>query len=174
MRRAIALLTSATPATPATLAALLATSACATTYLPQHNGRIAVVMEGGAYALYKDGKVYKPGLFGGDVDEAVAGNPRAEDEMSTYTGQQTTGSLLTIGGAALVLGGAAVLAADPPQGGDSRGLTPSLAMFLGGLVADLVGLVFTTMAQPHLWNAVNIYNDGVGQPPPPALYPPPR
>jgi hypothetical protein len=162
MRGAVALLT------------LLATSACSTTYVPQNTGRIAVVMDGGSYALFKDGKVYKPGLFGGDVDEAVAGNPRAEDEMSTYQGQQTTGALCTIGGAALVLGGAAVLAAAPPQSGDSRGLTPSLAMFLGGLVVDLIGLAFTTSAQPHLWNAVNIYNDGVGQPPPPALYPPAR
>jgi hypothetical protein len=45
-----------------------------------------------------------------------------------------------------------------------------------GAVAEIVGLVFAVSAQPHLFDAINIYNDGVkpgGQPlerdtPPPA------
>jgi hypothetical protein len=37
-----------------------------------------------------------------------------------------------------------------------------LAMMGAGLIVDLIGLVLVARATPHLWDAVNAYNDGAG------------
>lgn len=146
---------------PALAAALvLATTACSTHYVPQSNGRISVVMDPGM-AFYKDGKTYHPGLFGGDVDEAVAGNAKAVDEAISYQNDQTIGFACTLAGLAAILAGGAVLGADYPTDGQAKGLPPSLGLLIGGIVAEVIGLGFTMSAQTHLWDAINIYNDGV-------------
>ncbi|MGH7293410.1 MAG: hypothetical protein ACRELB_00685 [Polyangiaceae bacterium] len=143
-------------------ALLLANAACSTHYVPQSSGRIAVVMDPGM-GLYKDGKTYRPGIFGGDVDEAVAGNQRAEEEASSYQNEQTVGFGCMLAGVAAIIAGGLVLGADYPQNGQTNGLPPSLGLMLGGVVANLVGVGFTMSAQTHLWDAVNVYNDGVGR-----------
>jgi hypothetical protein len=147
--------------TALTLAIALAATGCSTSYAPQNSGRIAIVMDGGAMQLYKNGKTYKPGLFGGNVDEAMAGNPRAEDEAETYQTYQTTGAVFSFAGLALEVGGIGVLAAGPPSPSGNNALFPALGLALGGLAAEIASLVFTVSAQPHLWDAINIYNDGV-------------
>jgi hypothetical protein len=149
----------------AVLAAAASSTACSTSYSPQNSGRISVVMEGGSPELYKNGRTYKPGLFGGNVDEAVAGNARAEEEAETYQTHMTTGAILSFAGLGLELGGAALLAASPPSSSGNNALFPSLGLMLGGAVAAVVSLAFTMSAQPHLWDAINIYNDGVKEPP---------
>jgi hypothetical protein len=156
------------PASVAGTALLLAMTGCSTHYVPQARGRISVVMDPGM-GLYKDGRTYKAGLFGGDVDEAVAGNPRAEEEVAAYQSDQTIGTVLSFAGLAAVLGGAAVLGADVPNSSQTNALPPSLGLMLGGVVLELVSLGFTLSAQPHLWDAINIYNDGVDPSPRPPL-----
>lgn len=138
---------------------ILATTACSTHYVPQARGRISVVMDPGM-GLYKDGKTYRAGLFGGDVDEAVVGNARAEEEASTYQTDQTIGTACTFAGAAALIAGVTVLGSDFPTSNQQNALPPSLGLMLGGLALELIGLGFTMAAQPHLWDAVNIYNDG--------------
>lgn len=156
---------------PALAALLLAATACSTHYVPQSNGRISVVMDPGV-ALYKDGKTYHPGLFGGDVDEAVAGNARAVDEAITYQNDQTIGFACTLTGLAAILAGGVVLGADYPTAGQTNGLPPSLGLALGGIVAAAIGLGFTMSAQTHLWDAINIYNDGLNTGPHAPVAPP--
>lgn len=161
------------PASLAAAALLLSTAACSTHYVPQARGRLAVVMDP-SMGLYKDGKTYRPGLFGGDIDEAVAGNPRAEDEATAYQNDQTVGTACTFIGLASVVAGVTVLGADFPTSNQTNGLPPSLGLMLGGLALDLIGLGFSLAAQGHLWDAVNIYNDGVSDGPrPPAPHPAP-
>jgi hypothetical protein len=143
------------------LTALLATTACATSYTPQNTGRVAIVMEGGAMRLYKNGKTYRPGPFGGDVDEAFAGNPQAVDEAETYQTNQTTGTILSFASLALEIGGGVLLAASPPNSNGNGSLVPALGLMSAGAVAALVSVIFIGSAQPHLFDAINIYNDGV-------------
>jgi hypothetical protein len=153
---------------------LLATSACSTAYAPAHTGRVSMTMEGGALRLYKDGKTYRPGPFGGDVDEAFAGNAQAAEEAETYQTNQTTGTILSFAALGLELGGAGLLGANPPTSNGDGSLVPALGLMGAGIVAEIVGLVFTVSAQPHLLDAINIYNDGLQpgsrtpQPPAPA------
>jgi hypothetical protein len=144
-----------------TLMTALAAMGCSTSYAPQNTGRISVVMEGGAVQLYKDGKTYKPGVFGGNIDEAVAGNPRAEREAATYQTYQTTGAIFSFAGLAVELGGVGVLAASAPISSANSAFFPALGLMLGGLAVEIASLAFTMSAQPHLWDAINIYNDGV-------------
>jgi hypothetical protein len=152
------------PAAPSLVASalLLATTACSTQYTPRSSGRISVVMDPGM-GLYKDGKTYRTGVLGGDVDEAVAGNPRAEQEAQSYQTDQTIGFATMLTGVAAIIAGGAVLGAEYPQNGNTNGLPPSLGLMLGGVVLSLVSVGFTVSAQTHLWDAVNIYNDGVGK-----------
>jgi hypothetical protein len=139
-------------------------AACSTSYAPQNSGRISVVMEGGSMALNKNGKTYRIGPFGGTVDEAVAGNPRAESEASAYQSQQTTGTIFAFTGGALEAAGAGLLVAHATGSGTDSALGPSLGLMLGGLAAEFLALIVLSSAQPHLWDAVNIYNDGVKEP----------
>jgi hypothetical protein len=140
---------------------LIATPACSTSYAPAHTGRVAITMEGGALRLYKDGKTYHPGPFGGDVDEAFAGNAQAAEEAETYQTNQTTGTVLSFAALGLELGGAGLLAASPPTSNGNGSLAPALGIMTAGVVAEIVGLIFTVSAQPHLLDAINIYNDGL-------------
>ncbi|HEY1695477.1 MAG TPA: hypothetical protein VGG39_25080 [Polyangiaceae bacterium] len=136
----------------------LSTSACSTHYVPRDRGRIAIVMDP-SLALARDGKTYHLGIFGGDVDEAVAGNPRAEAEASTYQTDQTVGSALSFAGLAAVIAGAVVFGGEYAPNQNPNALPPSAGLLLGGVIASMVGLGFTLAAQPHLWDAINIYND---------------
>ncbi|HEY6462593.1 MAG TPA: hypothetical protein VIY73_20635 [Polyangiaceae bacterium] len=140
------------------------TSACSTHYVPRDRGRIAIVMDP-SVALTRDGKTYHLGIFGGDVDEAVAGNPRAVAEASTYQTDQTIGSALSFGGLAAVVAGVVVLGSEYAPNENPNALPPSAGLMLGGVVASMIGLGFALAAQPHLWDAINIYNDDVGSSP---------
>jgi hypothetical protein len=148
---------------------LLSMSAgCSSAYIPQPGPRLSVVMENGSLAYVRDGKTYEGGLFGGEIEDAVSGNQRAEEYAHDYRNGMITGfglSLLGIGG---MIGGAAVGAEEanrqaPPVTG--------LVMIGAGLVLDLVGSFVILGSVPHLYDAVNAYNDGLGgtaQPPAPA------
>ena len=60
--------------------------------------------------------------------------------------------------------GAGVLLADSkrtPDDGSSSAQTAGLVLIAGGLAASIVGTVLFSNAQPHHWDAINIYNDGL-------------
>ena len=53
-------------------------------------------------------------------------------------------------------------------------------LLIAGLVADIVAVIVVSTAEPHMWDAINVYNDGVPDfrypmPPPyaPGPYAPP-
>jgi hypothetical protein len=156
---------------PFLLPVALASTACSTSYAPQNSGRVSVVVRGGRLALNTNGRDFRTGPFGGDVDQAVACDARAKSEAETYQTQQTTGTIFVFAGGALVGVGAGLFAASVLSGslGESGSSTssvggalgPSLEFALGGLVAAAIGRMFTSSAETHLWDAVNIYNDGI-------------
>ncbi len=158
--------------------ALLTATACSSSYVPARSPRIAIALDDGGLAFYKNGTEYEAGVFLGGVKEVVKGNPRAEDEARTA--QQ-----LVIGGyscqfAALGASGAGfgVLSSSHRFGDTDTNV--GLGLLAGSAILNLVGAVLEMNAVPHVYDAVNIYNDGVppyaGTPsfvaPPPGAAPP--
>ena len=135
---------------------------CGTSYVPAASPRVSIVMSGGAPGYVRDGETYEGGMFGGDIEEAVRGNPRAEQYAHEYKRGLVTGFALTMLGLAGVAGGVAVVGADTAQstGGDQLP-TAGLVLLAGGLVVELVGTMVTLGARPHLLDAINAYNDGL-------------
>src|SRR5689334_3018962 len=137
-------------------------------------------MQGGRPSYTRNGQLYEGGSFGGDIDQAVRGNPEAEAHARAYQNGMLAGFLTTLGGALSMGVGAGLLGADAARDANDRSSaaqTASLVLFTGGIAAIIVGGVLFNNAQPHLWDAINIYNDGfpepMGSPRPPYAVPPP-
>src|SRR5262245_46292976 len=120
-------------------------------YTPRPSPRIQVVPDGTSLVMVKNGRTYPFGPFGGSLDEAVQGNPRAEEEAHTYRTRSITGFVLstvgTVGagvGAGLIVGNELRAAPSP----DWR--IGAVTLTLSGLVLSVVGSVLAGSAQPHL------------------------
>jgi hypothetical protein len=160
----------------ATLAALASTVGCATTYTPRADHRLSFVMSGGKINYYRDGHEYEGGPFGGELDEAVRGVPEAEEHARSYQNLTVAGFVVTLFGAAGIIGGASLAGADYGSNKSFTGTGDTgLALILGGFVLEMVGIAVVASAQPHLFDAINIYNDRVSdaQDRPTPLAPPP-
>jgi hypothetical protein len=143
------------------------TTGCAATssYVPHPDARVALVQERGSYAYFRDGKKYEGGPFGGDIVEAVDGNPQAEEYARQYKAGITTGQTLTWGGLLTALAGLTVVSVDLAQNPhqDSMSSTSTVGFVVAGvgLIAELIGVTVTVNARPHLFDAVNAFNDGL-------------
>jgi hypothetical protein len=127
-------------------------------------------MDGGSYTYVRDGKKYEGGLFGGDIVDAVRGNPQAEDYAHAYKSGVTTGLALTFLGAAVALAGIGVVGVDVAQHSSGQSVPPTGLILAGsGLVVELAGAIIGANAIPHLFDAINAYNDGL---PPDSAAPP--
>jgi hypothetical protein len=136
---------------------------CTSDYMPRPGPRVSMVMDSGKIAYVRDGRKFEGGFLGGDIEEAVRGNPQAEEYASAYKTGMVTGFALTMIGAGAVLGGAVLAADESTQ--ESTSPVPSLVVLAGALAVELAGVVVTLNAQPHLYDAINAYNDGpTGQP----------
>jgi hypothetical protein len=128
-------------------------------------------MKGGTPAYVREGRVYEGGIFGGDLEEAVRGNPEAESHARAFQNELIGGLLGSIGGSASMATGAALYASGRSfSDRDSTKQTVGASLFVGGLAAFITGMILLTTAQPHHWDAINIYNDGLpdaSRPPPP-------
>jgi hypothetical protein len=150
-----------------TLCALIATPGCATSYLPRAGPRISTVMMNGSLGYVRDGRLFRGGAFGGQLLEAVRGNPEAERHARAFRTGTATGFGLTMAGLGLVLIADAVLIGF--SGSGSSGSTYNTLPLLIGLDAGALGLaiagLFVSMsAQPRYFDAINVYNDGVQEP----------
>jgi hypothetical protein len=154
----------------ATIAVLVSCSVssslgCASSYMPRPGPRIAVVMDSGSVAYVRDGKKYEGGLFGGDIEEAVRGNPQAEDYARQYKAGVEAGFLTTMVGVAGLVGGTVVTSVEAsPSAGDRATPVAGLVTVGAGLVLYVTGLIVVLNATPHLYDAINAYNDGVPSP----------
>jgi len=145
---------------------------CSSSYVPAASPRLSIVMDGGVYSYVRDGKKFEGGFFGGDIDEAVRGNPKAEKYAHQYKNGLVTGFVLTMLGTAAFVAGLAVAASDAAQQPSGQSFPPTGPVIaLTGVAVEIVGFIVTIAAVPHQFDAVNVYNDGVA-PPPPA--PPPQ
>ena len=158
----------------------IALSGCSTSYVPRPSPRVAIVMQGGTPGYLREGRVYPGGGFGGDIDEAVRGNPEAESHARAYRAGMIGGFAATLGGVASTLGGGLLYfrnTGGPESERDTTEQAVGGVLALSGIAAYVAGLVLLTNAQPHLWDAINSYNDGVsdggGPPRPYGPYAPP-
>ena len=140
------------------LASILVCS-CSSGYEPARSPRIAIVVEGGSPAFVKDGTRSGSTLFGGGLVDAVRGNPRAEEQARIARNLTIGGFVLDLAGFGSEVGGVVALAHEPGSNGHSSALGAGL--LLGGLGAVLAGTIMLISAPPHVYDAVNIYNDGV-------------
>jgi hypothetical protein len=148
------------------VAVVLTATACATSYKPRPSPRVALVMKDGAPALEKNGQLDKIGPFGGGLVDAVQGHAEAEDHARTYRGLMVGGFVTNLLGAATAAGGVGVLAYNEAKDSPSAGLrAASFGMMFGGLGVALAGTILMASAQPHFYDAINLYNDSVAAPP---------
>ena len=142
---------------------LVANLGCSTTYLPKAGPRLSVGLEGGMPTYFRDGQRFEGGMLGGDIDKAVAGNPAAEEHARTFKTRMRGGYIMMMG-ALVLLGGSFYTMQQGVIGGDDRTRSTyfqaTMGLLSGALVLDIIGLVMVMTAQPHLWDAINIYNDG--------------
>src|SRR5258708_10752004 len=136
---------------------------CSTAYMPRPGPRVQVIMKSGTPSYARHGRVYEGGIFGGELEEAVRGNPEAESHSRSYRNGMTTGFILTLLGGASVIGGVGFVAAGTNGSGsnDTSKQTAGGTLLLAGLVADIVGIIVVATAEPHMWDAINVYNDGI-------------
>ena len=126
-------------------AALLAslTVGCSSSYVPASSPRVSLVMKGGTYSYARDGKEFEGGLFGGEIEEAVRGNPEAEEYARSYKDGMLTGFALSLVGVAAAVGGATVVGASLGQNESNVSSlgAAGLAITTGGLITEIVGLM---------------------------------
>jgi hypothetical protein len=136
------------------------------------------VQDGGTISYVREGVKYDGGIFGGDIEDAVSGSPRAVEYAREYKTGMTTGFVLSMVGTVGLIGGAGLLGAEEARTSswDSTATTAAIVM-LSGFVLELVGAGIAARAQTHLYDAVNVYNDDVDtgrvQGAQPGLAPPP-
>jgi hypothetical protein len=130
---------------------------CSSSYEPARSPRIVTVMEGGAPHFVKDGMDYGSPLFGGGLVDAVEGNARAEAEARTGRNLTIAGFVFDVAGLGSELTGLVVLEQERGRSNTGLGLT------LAGLAGVLIGSTLLISAPPHMYDAVNIYNDGLGR-----------
>lgn len=138
------------------------TSACSATYMPRRSAHIKILISAGQEALLKDDRIYPLGFAGGGLVDAVRDNPRALDHAEAYQSG-------TLWGLAGVLAGAVAIGASPvalvSQTGNRNGRDPDMTLFSalmgGGLLLYSVGIGALLSAHPHIYDAVNQYNDDV-------------
>ena len=157
----------------ALLVTLLCT-ACATPYQPAASPRLSMVGGPWGPTLHRDGQKFEVGLFGGGLDDAVEGDADAMDEAESASALSIGGFVLVVVGAGAAGGGAGLMAARDNASDDTLRAV-SISMLAGGLALAISGAIMSASAQTHMFNAINIYNDGLIAPYPPPLpqFPPP-
>jgi hypothetical protein len=140
------------------LLALVCTCACSSAYEPVRSPRIAVVMDGGTPTAVRDGTHYGNFAFGTGLVNAVQGNPRAEVQARIGRNLMIGGFVLDIVGLGSEFAGVIALQQDQDRDKPSALAT---GLVIGGLGAVVAGTVLLLAGPPHIYDAVNIYNDGV-------------
>ena len=143
------------------LLGLLLSCGCSSGYEPARSPRITTVVEGGMPTFVKDGERYGGPTFGVGLVHAVHGNPRAEQQARVGRNLAIGGFVLDMTGLGCEFGGLVALGHETDRG---RPSALGAGLVFGGLGAVIVGSVMLLSAQPHLYDAINIYNDGLDKP----------
>ncbi len=138
---------------------MFALGSCMTTYEPRPSPRLVTIMEAGNPLLVKNGRRYPIGLFGGDLEDAVAPNAAAMEHAQAFRNQTLGGFLLSMVAIVPMTAGLVMTMNGTDQRNASQALPNTL--LIGGVVAYAVGLGMVLGAQPHMHDAINVYNDWI-------------
>jgi len=143
------------------LVGLSCVAGCSTSYEPARSPRIETVVQGGQPTFVKDGVHFGSQVWGTGLVDAVQGNPQAEHHARVGRNLIAGGFVLDLVGLGSEIGGLAVLAHDRNQhpGAPASGL--AVGLIVGGLAAVIAGSTMIMAGQPHVYDAINIYNDGL-------------
>jgi hypothetical protein len=143
------------------LLALCFVQGCSSSYEPARSPRIATVVEGGQPTFVKNGVHAGGPQFGTGLVDAVHDNPLAEHHARVGRDLIAGGFVLSIVGLGTEVGGLVVLAKDGTNTGPSSDSGVATALVLGGAAILIAGGVMMLAGQPHVYDAINIYNDGL-------------
>jgi hypothetical protein len=135
-----------------------ALASCMTTYEPRPSPRLAMIMESGNPLLVRDGRRFHLGLFGGELEEAVTPNALAMEHATTFRSQLLGGFALGVAGGIGLGVGIGTLGVATSERQDKA---IPLTILISSAVAYLVGLGLIVGAQPHMHDAINVYNDWI-------------
>jgi len=153
-------------------AAPLLCAACSTSYMPKPGPGITPVLSGGQLDAVKDGQSLEVGRFGGGLVDGVRDNPRALDEAETFRSMRIGGFVVELVGLGTVVAGAGLTIGNAGADGSEDLRLIGTSMMVGGLVVELVGVLVESGANPHFFDAINIYNDELYRQPAPRMAPP--
>lgn len=145
----------------ACVAALL-TAACSTSYTPRPKAGLTPVLDSGQLDAVRNGQSIEVGRFGGGLVDAVQDNPRALEHAESFRARRIGGFIVEMVGLGGVAAGAGVLvgaAANDDLGRGNDAYWISYGLMIGGLTVELVGLLVEISADPHFFDAINVYND---------------
>ena len=142
------------------LLGLVFAEGCTSSYEPAKSPRIATVVAGGQPTFVKDGVQFGSQVWGTGLVDAVHGNPRAEHHARVGRNLIAGGFVLGLVGLGSEIGGLVVAVHDNNQpNGEASPL--AIGLIIGGLATALTGSALIMAGQPHLYDAINIYNDSV-------------
>ena len=145
------------------LLALVFTQGCSSSYQPARSPRIATVIEGGYPTFVKDGEHIGSPVFGTGLVDATSSNPRAQHHARVGRNLIAGGFASYLVGLGTGIGGLVLLAQDDAHSSTSKS-NAGTALAITGLVGLVAGSVMMLSGQPHIYDAVNIYNDGLDAP----------
>ena len=146
---------------------LLVGQGCSSSYEPARSPRIVTVVEGGTPTFVKNGERVGSTAFGGGLADAVRGNREAEHHARIGRNLTIGGLVLDVAGLGAMVGGVVLVSQDSLSSSNDHS-TAGSALLVGGAVAALAGGIMMICGQPHIYDAVNIYNDGLELAPTPA------
>jgi hypothetical protein len=131
---------------------------CASSYTPREPGRIHFVRTAGGRVLEKDGKRYGMSGLASDPILAVSGNPAAEEHARTFVSRTQTSGIVFLLGVAVAVPGLALNTTEPGHMDRKIAARGSAG---AGMAAAMGALIAIVLSRHHLYDAVNIYNDGI-------------
>ncbi len=140
------------------------TLGCSSAYIPRPGPRLSLIMDSGTLAYARDGKKYEGGLFGGEIEEAVRGNAQAEEFARQYKTGTEAGFFSVLVGAVGIVGGTVVTGLEEGPSENRSAPVAGVVTVGAGLLLYMTGLIVMLNAAPHLYDAINAYNDGLPVP----------
>jgi len=154
--------------------ALSVAAGCSSSYEPARSPRIETVIAGGQPTFVKDGVHFGSPVWGTGLVDTVQGNPQAQHHARVGRNLIAGGFALGLAGLVSEISALAVLVHDnnqQPSQNDAQASGLAVGLLVGGIAAALTGSVLIMSGQPHVYDAVNIYNDGLVARPAPAPLP---
>ncbi len=138
---------------------------CTSSYEPARSPRIATIVDGGQPTFVKDGVRFGSPVWGTGLVDAVQGHPQAEHHARVGRNLIVGGFVVSLVGLGTEVGGLVVAAnSDAATAPDSQ-MGVATALVISGAVVLIAGSVLVLSGQPHVYDAINIYNDSLDVPP---------